>query len=57
MNLRILYFFHGRRAVVVSHGFSKQGARVPDREMEVALRSKRSFEGSPAKHTYRGEGL
>ena len=37
MNYRMLFFFHGREAVVVSHGFSKQEARVPPREIDLAL--------------------
>lgn len=53
VNLRILYFFHGRTAVV-SHGFGKQRARVPEREIEVALRRKRAFQASPRTHAYRG---
>jgi phage-related protein len=51
----MLYFFHGRTAVVVSHGFGKQQARVPDREIELAIRRKRAFEAAPDRHTYEGE--
>ena len=55
VNLRMLYFFHGRTAVVVSHGFSKQQAKVPDSEIELAIRRKEAFEASPEAHTYEGE--
>ena len=51
----MLYFFHRRIAVVVFQGFSKQQARVPDREIELAIRRKRAFEASPEAHTYGGE--
>jgi phage-related protein len=55
VNLRMLYFIHGRTAVVVSHGFSKQQAKVPHREIELAIRRKQTFEASPEAHTYEGE--
>ena len=55
VNYRMLYFFHGRAAVVVSHGFSKQQATVPAREMNTALRRKDDFERKPRAHTFRPE--
>jgi phage-related protein len=55
VNLRMLYFFHGRTAVVVSHGFSKQQAKVPSREIELALRRKQAFLASPESHSYGGK--
>ncbi|MBM3811173.1 MAG: hypothetical protein FJW20_06005 [Acidimicrobiia bacterium] len=39
VHYRMLYFFHGRRAVVVSHGIVKERA-VPSREMDLAIRRK-----------------
>ena len=53
VNYRMLYFFHGKVAIVVSHGFSKQQAAVPSREIERALRRKAAFEADPAAHTFR----
>ena len=47
---RVLYFFHGRIAAVVAHGIVKE-RRVPDREIELAIRRKKQFEANPAKHT------
>src|SRR5216117_3661190 len=44
---RILYFFHGREVVVISHGIVKQQAAVPPVEIERALTRKRAFEGAP----------
>ena len=53
VNYRILYFFHGRHLVVLSHGFSKQQAQVPDGELKSAVRRKMRFLEAPGRHTYR----
>lgn len=53
VNYRVLYFFHGRRLVVLSHGFSKQQARIPDRELRTAIERKKRFAVSPNRHTYK----
>ena len=53
VNYRMLYFFHGREAVVVSHGIMKQRADVPSREIDLALDRKRLFEDDPAAHSHR----
>ena len=49
-NYRMLYFFHGREAVVVSHGLQKQRV-VPPREIDLAVRRRLAFESDPKKHT------
>ena len=51
LHYRILYFFHGTAAVVISHGLAKE-REVPPREIEWAVRRKARFERDPAKHTY-----
>lgn len=51
VNYRILYFFHGRTAAVVSHGLVKE-AEVPAKEIEKAIERKRKFEKNPRVHTY-----
>jgi hypothetical protein len=51
MNYRILYFFHGNRAAVISHGLVKE-SRVPPREIDEAVARKQRFEADPKKHTY-----
>ena len=51
VNYRILYFFHGKAPVVVSHGLTKE-QRVPPREVRRALERKRRFEQNPRAHTY-----
>ncbi len=49
LNYRILYFFHGRSAVVLSHGLQKEKA-VPPREIELALHRKLLFASDPDKY-------
>jgi phage-related protein len=51
---RVLYFFHGQQAVVVSHGFMKHAARVPQREIDLAVRRKLRYEANPQEHTHEG---
>ncbi len=52
VHYRILYFFHGQRAAVLSHLITKEG-KVPDAEIERAIRHKLKFEADPEKHTFR----
>jgi phage-related protein len=52
VNYRMLYFFHGRAAVVISHGITKED-RVPPIEIDRAIRAKMAFEADPARHTFR----
>ncbi len=51
INYRILYFYHGNTAAVVSHGVRKERA-VPATEIDRAVRCKERFEEDPAVHTY-----
>jgi phage-related protein len=55
VNYRMLYFFHGRNAVVVSHGFTKQRGRIPASEMAAALRRKKEYKANPQIHTFSPE--
>ncbi len=48
---RILYFFHGAIAAVVSHGLVKKRV-VPPKEIDGAVERKKRFETNPAKHTH-----
>lgn len=52
---RMLYFFHGRMAVVVSHGIVKKTREVPPREIEKAIERKTEFEVDPEVHSFRWE--
>lgn len=51
VHYRILYFFHGTEAVVVSHGFAKRRS-VPEVEIERAIRRMERFRSNPRKHTF-----
>ena len=53
LNLRVLYFFHGRNVVVVAHGLAKQSAGVPAREIQLARARKAAFETDPKAHTFK----
>jgi len=55
INYRILYFFYGTVAAIVSHGIVKEDA-VPPNEIERAIQRKKRFEASPAKHSPRESG-
>jgi phage-related protein len=49
---RVLYFFHGRVSVVLSHGFHKRRSLVPPIEIERAMERKRAFLSDPRRHTH-----
>ncbi len=51
MHYRILYFFHGRTAVI-SHGMIKK-KEVPSREIVRAIERKTRYTLDPENHTYR----
>ena len=51
VNYRVLYFFHGKAATVVSHGLVKE-RRVPPKEIDTAIKRKKNFEADPLKHTH-----
>ncbi len=52
VHYRMLYFFYGRAAVVVTHGVVKE-REVPDSEIDRAIRRKAAFEANPGTHTFR----
>lgn len=51
VNYRMLYFFHGRVAAVLSHGLTKE-RQVPPKEIDQAVERKRKFAANPKKHTH-----
>ncbi|MFH0980105.1 MAG: type II toxin-antitoxin system RelE/ParE family toxin [Planctomycetota bacterium] len=51
VNYRMLYFFHGRCAAVVSHGSLKE-RRVPPEEIERSIDRKKKFEMNPRRYTH-----
>ncbi len=52
VHYRLLYFFHGNLAAVVSHGIVKED-RVPPVEIDRAMERRRRFETTPNKHTHK----
>jgi hypothetical protein len=50
-NFRMLYFFHGSVAAVLSHGLIKED-RVPLKEIDQAIARKQAFEANPVAHTH-----
>ena len=54
VHYRLLYFFHGNTAAVLTSGIVKED-RVPPVEIERAIARKKSFEANPKKHTYAKE--
>jgi len=51
---RVLYFFGSRGAVVLSHGLVKEG-KVPDREIELAVRRKATYDLDPEGRSFKWE--
>ncbi|MEW6352484.1 MAG: type II toxin-antitoxin system RelE/ParE family toxin [Thermodesulfobacteriota bacterium] len=52
VNYRLLYFFYGRRVVVVSQGLTKE-REVPATEIDRAVCRKNQFEANPGPHSSR----
>ena len=50
VNYRILYFFHGRNVALLTHAFTKEG-KVPEIDIERALKRKERYEANPTAHT------
>ena len=51
---RILYFFHAGTAVL-SHGFIKYKAKVPDKEINAAIARQESYIKNPERHAQEDE--
>jgi len=51
VNYRMLYFFHGNIAAVLSHGITKE-QRIPPREIDKAIENKKRFTANPKQHTF-----
>lgn len=56
INYRMLYFFYGSAAVVISHGLIKERA-VPTLEIEKALIRKKKFAENPQQHIFTPESM
>jgi len=55
VNYRMLYFFHGRTAIVVSHGLTKERV-VPTKEIDRAVERRRRYLATPEAHAFKPEG-
>lgn len=51
IHYRMLYFFHGKCAAVLSHGIIKE-REVPPNEIDRAIERKKKFERDPKRHTH-----
>jgi phage-related protein len=54
VNYRILYAFIGQNIVLLSHGFTKE-KKVPDKEINRAIKNRDSYIQDAKAHTYIGE--
>ncbi|MGF1601931.1 MAG: type II toxin-antitoxin system RelE/ParE family toxin [Thermosynechococcaceae cyanobacterium] len=52
---RILYLFHGQNMAILAHAITKEGAPVPNIDIERAIDRKRLYEKDPETYTYREE--
>ena len=50
VNYRMLYFFHGNLAAILSHGLTKE-RMVPPAEIDLAVQRMRKFINDPVRHT------
>lgn len=50
VNYRMLYFYYGKNAAVVSHGCTKE-SKVPSNEIERAIKRKKEVEADTETHT------
>jgi putative component of toxin-antitoxin plasmid stabilization module len=51
VNYRVLYFFHGKDCVIISHGITKED-QVPNKEIDKAVKNKERYQQNTDKHTY-----
>jgi len=51
VHYRILYSFHGRNRAVLVHALTKEG-RVPDGDIDLAVKRMKALEQNPEAHIY-----
>ena len=56
VNYRLLYFFYGREIVVLANGVTKED-KVPEREIDLALKRKVLYESNPETRSHAEEEL
>jgi phage-related protein len=54
INYRVLYFFYKNKATI-SHGFVKKKGKVPEKEIDIAIKNRIKFLANQEKHTYKEE--
>mgnify|MGYP001615504399 CR=1 FL=1 len=54
VNYRILYFFHGRTMAILAHALTKED-KLPDADIDRAVRRKQAFQRNPKRHSYEEE--
>ena len=54
INYRVLYFFHGREAVVLAHGLTKEG-KIPNKDIDLAVKRKNLYLEMPDERAHHGE--
>ena len=50
---RLLFFFHGQKTVILTHGMLKKTDSVPSKEINRAIERKKLFESNPDKYTFK----
>lgn len=51
VNYRVLYFFHDRDVVILTHGLTKEG-KVPDSDIDKAIIMRLAYQKNPEAHSY-----
>jgi phage-related protein len=51
LNYRVLFFFYGNEAVVISHGLTKERV-VPSKDIDLAARRRAMYQSSPKTHRF-----
>ncbi len=54
VHYRVLFFFHGRTAAILSHGCTKEDV-VPPKEIDLAVSRRAKFMKNPQQHSSSGE--
>lgn len=55
IHYRMLYFYFGRGAAVITHGLTKR-REVPPKQINLAIQRKRLFENDPQRHAHEESG-
>jgi hypothetical protein len=53
-NIGCFISFHGRQVAILAHSLTKED-KIPDVDIERAIKRKKLFEANPKEHTYESE--